>query len=106
MQEFHSCDFLHPQTQNHFLPPMVGADSLRTSNIKDHACTNQHNHAMLLLNPSSAVWVEAIINLFATETGRDHDRINVLCLKPKSFPYVAFLLIALLVFKNRTLVGN
>ena len=28
---------------------IVGADSLRTSNIKDHARTDQHNHAMLLL---------------------------------------------------------
>ena len=27
---------------------IVGADSLRTSNIKDHARTDQHNHAMLL----------------------------------------------------------
>ena len=58
------------------------------------------------LNLSSAMWVEAIINVFARETGRDHDRINVLCLKPKSFPYLAFLLIVQLVFKNRTLVRN
>ena len=28
---------------------IVGADSLRSSNIKDHAHTDQHNHAMLLL---------------------------------------------------------
>ena len=44
--------------------------------------------------------------MFAGKTGRDDDRINVQCLKPKSFPYVAFLLIVLLVLKNRTLVGN
>ena len=54
---------------------------------------------MVEINPSSAMWAEAIINMFARETGRDHDRINVLCLKPKNFPYVASLLIALLVFK-------
>ena len=34
----------------------------------------------LAFNPSSAVWVEAVINMFATETGRDHDGINVQCL--------------------------
>ena len=61
---------------------------------------------MVEINPSSAVWPEATINMFARETGRVHDRINVLCLKPKNFPYVAFLLIALLVFKNRTLFGD
>ena len=61
-----------------------------------------------MFNPSSAVWAKAIINMFARETGRDYDRINVLhiCVNPKRFSYVAFLLIVLLVFKNRTLVGN
>ena len=52
------------------------------------------------------MWVEAIINMFAKETERDYDQINVLCLKPKNFPYMAFLLIALLVFKNGILVKN
>ena len=28
---------------------IVGADSVRTSSIKDHACTDQHSHTMLLL---------------------------------------------------------
>ena len=42
----------------------------------------------------------------ARKTGRDHDRINVLCFKPKSFAYEALLLIALLEFKNRTFVQN
>ena len=59
-----------------------------------------------VFNPSSAVWAEAIINMFARKTGRDYGRISVLCLKPKRFPHLAFSLIALLVFKNRTLVGN
>ena len=59
-----------------------------------------------MFNPSSAVWAEEIINMLARKTGRDHDRINVLCLMPKRFPYVTFLLLVLLVFKNRTLVGN
>ena len=60
----------------------------------------------MVINPLSAAWAEAIINMIARETGRDHDRINVLCLKPESFPYVPFLLIALLEFKNRTIVEN
>jgi hypothetical protein len=33
---------------------VVGADSVRTSNIKDHARTDQHMHAMMLLKKEHA----------------------------------------------------
>ena len=34
---------------------VMGADSVRSSNIKDHARTDQHAHAMLLLKKEHAV---------------------------------------------------
>ena len=57
-------------------------------------------------NPLSAVWVEAVINVVARVTERVNDWISVIFKKPKGISYVAVLLIALLVFKTRTLVGN
>jgi hypothetical protein len=33
---------------------IVGADSIQTSSIKDHAITDQHNHAMTLLKKEQA----------------------------------------------------
>ena len=33
---------------------IVGADSVRTSNIRDHAHSDQHDHAMSLLKQESA----------------------------------------------------
>ena len=33
---------------------VLGADSVRTSNIQDHSCSEQHAHAMLLLIKSQA----------------------------------------------------
>ena len=47
------------------------------------------------------MWAEAIINIFARETGKDHD------FKTKKLPLLGFFLLkALLVLKNRTSVGN
>ena len=33
---------------------IAGADSVRTSNIRDHSCSDQHSHAMMLLKKSQA----------------------------------------------------
>ena len=42
---------------------IVGADSVRLSNVRDHAQNNQHLRAMSLLRPNRLVWTSFLLLL-------------------------------------------